>query len=81
MEFVLYRQYEGERGLSSPERVAAGAITAEELKQAEADGTDATYTFEGLELYAPNGAYWRYYVVEASIDGYATQVGLSLIHI
>ena len=76
VEFVLYRQYEGERGLSSPERVAAGAITAEELKQAEADGTDATYTFEGLELYAPNGAYWRYYVVEASIDGYATQVGL-----
>ena len=49
VEFVLYRQYEGEGGLSSPERVAAGTITAEELKQAEADGSDATYTFEGLE--------------------------------
>lgn len=40
-----------------------------------ADGGFA-YTFEGLDIYAPDGEYWRYYVVESSIDGYTTTVGL-----
>lgn len=34
------------------------------------------YTFEGLDIYAPDGECWHYYVVETSIDGYTTTVGL-----
>ncbi len=36
----------------------------------------AVYTFDDLEIYAPDGSYWQYYVVEHSINGYVTTVNV-----
>lgn len=36
--------------------------------------TTAQYTFSGLDIYAPDGSYWQYYVVEHNINGYKTTV-------
>uniref|UniRef100_UPI002804F6AA Cna B-type domain-containing protein n=1 Tax=uncultured Enorma sp. TaxID=1714346 RepID=UPI002804F6AA len=36
--------------------------------------TTAQYTFSGLDIYAPDGSYWQYYVVEHNINGYQTTV-------
>lgn len=36
----------------------------------------ADYTFENLDVYAPNGSLYRYKVTEKAIDGYQTEVGL-----
>lgn len=36
----------------------------------------AEYTFSGLDIYAPDGSYWQYYVVERAIGGYTTTVGV-----
>lgn len=41
-----------------------------------AGNNTAEYTFSGLDIYAPDGSYWQYYVVERNIDGYTTTVGV-----
>ena len=72
VEFVLYRQYKTSSGSSSDaERVATGVIKADEF----AAGKDS-YTFENLDIYAPNGQPWQYHVEEKSINGYTTSVGM-----
>ena len=72
VEFVLYRQYETHNGsLSEAERVATGVIKADEFTAGE-----DSYTFEDLDIYAPNGQLWQYHVEEKSINGYTTSVGL-----
>lgn len=38
--------------------------------------TTAQYTFSGLDIYAPDGSYWQYYVVEHNINGYKTTVAV-----
>lgn len=61
---------------------AAAAAAADPGAAGDAGGLTYTedggfaYTFEGLDIYAPDGSYWHYYVVESSIDGYDTTVGL-----
>lgn len=71
--FTLYRRYAS----SDPDNnnndqvVDAYTMTSEELSSRE-----ATHTFKDLDIYAPNAEYWQYYVVETSIDGYTTKVGL-----
>lgn len=86
--YTLYRTFTHENGdTSNPELVATHTVTGEQFAAA-ASGTGDTgglaytadagfaYTFEGLDIYAPDGEYWHYYVVESSIDGYTTTVGL-----
>lgn len=86
--YTLYRTFTHENGdTSDPELVATHTVTGEQFAAA-ASGTGDTgglaytadagfaYTFEGLDIYAPDGEYWHYYMVESSIDGYTTTVGL-----
>ena len=41
-----------------------------------AGNNTAEYTFSGLDIYAPDGSYWQYYMVERAINGYTTTVGI-----
>ena len=56
----------------------AGAEQTQGLKVTGAGeaATTAQYTFSGLDIYAPDGSYWQYYVVEHTINGYTTTVGV-----
>ncbi|WP_273384360.1 SpaA isopeptide-forming pilin-related protein [Enorma phocaeensis] len=86
--YTLYRTFTHKNGdTSDPELVATHTVTGEQFAAAASGTGDAgglaytadagfAYTFEGLDIYAPDGTYWRYYVVETSIDGYTTTVGL-----
>ena len=78
--FTLYRQYSTDSGASAAVRVASHTIKAEEFSAAEGSSGEGNaqlaYTFENLDVYAPNGAYWQYYVVEETTDGYVTMVDL-----
>lgn len=80
--FRLYRQYqmgeddEGNPTYSAPSQVAQHTILASEFENATAADGPFTYTFENLDVYAPNGYKWRYFVAEAPIDGYETTVGV-----
>ena len=46
------------------------------VEHAGEETTTAQYTFSGLDIYAPDGSYWQYYVVEHNINGYTTTVGV-----
>ena len=84
--FDVYRYYvntEGEK--SDAALVDSVTLTNDMLKNgASLDGltvtgsdeaeTTAQYTFSGLDIYAPDGSYWQYYVVEHNINGYKTTV-------
>ena len=85
--YTLYRTFTHKNGdTSDPELVATHTVTGEQFAAAASGTGDAgglvyqnggfAYTFEGLDIYAPDGEYWHYYVVESSIDGYTTTVGL-----
>lgn len=71
--FELWRTYDS-LGTYPAEKVGEHTIKASEFGT-DANGS-ATYTFEDLDIYAPTGGYWKYYVVERSIDGYKTTVGV-----
>lgn len=88
--FDVYRYYVNEKGeASEPALVASKTLTNNDL-QTPTTGDDANpkvtqngdntanntaeYTFNDLEIYAPDGSYWQYYVVERSINGYTTTV-------
>lgn len=82
--FNVYRYYitgqdeHGQTEHSAPALVASHTITGDEFKAASGSGdgnNSLTYTFENLEVYAPDGSRWIYYVAEQSIDGYQTSVG------
>ncbi|WP_346674409.1 SpaA isopeptide-forming pilin-related protein [Enorma phocaeensis] len=85
--YTLYRTFTHKNGdTSDPELVATHTVTGEQFAAAASGTGDAgglvyqnggfAYTFEGLDIYAPDGEYWHYYVVESTIDGYTTTVGL-----
>ena len=87
--FDVYRYYVNDAGeKSSPSRVATHTISGEELNSTEnsEDGNlvvkenngnnSAEYTFTDLDIYAPDGSYWQYYVVEHAINGYTTTVNV-----
>lgn len=83
--FDLYRYYVDSEGNQS----AAAFVRSHTLEQADYAADDleggagavprndsATYTFKNLDLYAPDGGYWIYYVVERTISGYETTVAV-----
>ena len=81
--FDVYRYYNTTDGTgatvpSRSERVATKTFTNTEIKDlvgADAGGNGSfKYTFENLDIYAPDGSYWQYYVVEHDINGYTTTV-------
>ena len=76
--FDVYRYYVGEDGKSTPEFVASHTLTNSDFStNTGADGNNsATYTFNDLDVYAPDGSRWAYYVVEHDINGYATKVAV-----
>ena len=89
--FDVYRYYVNDQGVASEAAlVASHTLTNDELSKVTA-GEDANpkvtqtdnnanntaeYTFSGLDIYAPDGSYWQYYVVERAINGYTTTVGV-----
>lgn len=89
--FDVYRYYVNEQGQrSEAEQVAPHTLTNAELNNATTDenanpkvtasdpagNNMAEYTFDDLDIYAPDGSYWQYYVVERAIGGYTTTVGV-----
>lgn len=84
--FDVYRYYvnaDGEK--SDAALVDSVTLTSDMLKNGEQlngltvenagkETTTAQYTFSGLDIYAPDGSYWQYYVVEHNINGYKTTV-------
>lgn len=90
--FDVYRYYVNEEGKASESAlVASKTLTNDDLSTpTTGDGANpkvtqngnntanntAEYTFNDLEIYAPDGSYWQYYVVERSINGYTTTVAV-----
>lgn len=87
--FDVYRYYiNDESTKSAAALVDSVTLTNDMLKQGAAQtpgltvtgageaATTARYTFSGLDIYAPDGSYWQYYVVEHNINGYTTTVGI-----
>ena len=81
--FDVYRYHNTTDGTgatvpSRSERVATKTFTNDEIQKlvgADAGGNGSfKYTFENLDIYAPDGSYWQYYVVEHDINGYTTTV-------
>ena len=82
--FVLYRYYttpDGQIAMHDGQvaRGVAGSYTLSGEDIANLDkNTDGTvtfsHTFDNLEVYAPNGSAWQYFVVETGIDGYDATV-------
>ena len=78
--YNVYRYYVNGAG----EKSAAQAVVSHTITQAdfqtsttgEEGNRSATYTFENLEVYAPDGSLWVYYVTETDINGYETTVGV-----
>lgn len=84
--FDVYRYYINSEGQKSDAAlVASHTLTNDDLTGKTQDpnltvsGSDANntaqYTFTDLDIYAPDGSYWQYYVVERDINGYTTYVG------
>ena len=87
--FDVYRYYINDKGVPSVAAlVDSVTLTNDMLKQGAAQtpgltvtgagkaATTAQYTFSGLDIYAPDGSYWQYYVVEHNINGYKTTVNV-----
>ena len=72
--FELWRYYQGYQGVadatSPAELVATQTISGSDLKSGK-----NTTTFDDLDVYAPDGSRWIYFVAERSIGGYTTTVG------
>lgn len=79
--FDIYRYYQTSDGTnistSAAERVASYTISQDEFMEST-EGPEGnrsvTHTFGNLDIYAPDGSRWIYYVVEHSINGYTTTV-------
>ena len=87
--FDVYRYYINDEGVKSAAAlVDSVTLTNDMLKRGAAQtpgltvagageaATTAQYTFSGLDIYAPDGSYWQYYVVEHNINGYKTTVNV-----
>ncbi len=77
--YRLYRYYEHDGQRSESALVEARTITAEQFAAADSgDGNaEATCTFDDLEMLAPSGDPWVYYVTEEPLGGgYETTVGM-----
>ena len=78
--YTVYRYYVNGNGVeSAAQAVASHTITQADFRASttgEEGNRSATYTFENLEVYAPDGSLWVYYVTETDINGYETTVGV-----
>lgn len=83
--FDVYRYYnttdsENNSVPSESERVATETFTNDDIQKKVGENANGNgsfeYTFEGLDIYAPDGSYWQYYVVERHINGYTTTVNV-----
>ena len=87
--FDVYRYYVNEDGVESEHALVDSVTLTNDMLKADAEqtqglkvtgageaATTAQYTFSGLDIYAPDGSYWQYYVVEHNINGYTTTVGV-----
>ena len=78
--YTVYRYYlTGDGEKSAAQAVASHTITQADFQASttgETGNHSATYTFENLEVYAPDGSLWIYYVTETDINGYETTVGV-----
>lgn len=83
LTFDVYRYYnttddEGKTVPSASERVATKTFSGSDIEKLvgeDAQGNGSfEHTFTGLDIYAPDGSYWQYYVVERAINGYTTTV-------
>lgn len=77
--FDVYRFYETADGTSSDaELVDSKTFSSNEFAGLAKDNPNGTFThtFEDLDIYAPDGSCWQYYVVERAINGYTTTVGV-----
>lgn len=77
--FEVYRYYQGHEGVedaqSPVELVASHTISASEFAAGGNGGNNsASYTFENLAIFAPDGSRWIYFVTEHTINGYTTTV-------
>ena len=72
--FMLYR-YDPVKGEDSARKVDEVTIKSFSSSDDGKTGT-ATHTFEGLDVFTPNGEYWRCYVVEKAVNGYTTYVDM-----
>ena len=71
--FRLYRYYVKSDGTKSgAEQVGTKVLRSSDVTEVDGGsrGTGAV-TFDGLDIYAPSGQYWVYYVTESEIDGYS----------
>ncbi|HJG40853.1 SpaA isopeptide-forming pilin-related protein [Bifidobacterium pullorum] len=83
--FDVYRYYNTTDDTGAPvpsrsERVATKTFTNKDIQELVGENADGNgsfeYTFENLDIYAPDGSYWQYYVVEHDINGYTTTVNV-----
>lgn len=83
--FDVYRYYNttDDTGAAVPsrsERMTTKTFTNAEIQKLVGENADGngsfTYTFKNLDIYAPDGSYWQYYVVEHDINGYTTTVNV-----
>ena len=75
--FSVYRYYvDAEGNKSDPAFVTGITLPSawfQDSANKESDGSYA-YTFGDLDVYAPDGSFWQYYVVEDGIYGYTATV-------
>lgn len=71
--FDLYRFYKkgASEEISKPTLVQSFKMLGENIAK---EDNGFAHTFEGLEIYAPNGNEWQYFVVEHAIGGYESTV-------
>lgn len=71
---VTYTVERSHNGQDPWQYVTEHTITADEFNKVAESSGNATlsYTFEDLDVYAPDGEEWIYRIVESSIDGYTT---------
>lgn len=87
--FDVYRYYVRADGSQSDAALVDSVTLTNNMLKADAEQTPglkvtgageatttAQYTFSDLDIYAPDGSYWQYYVVEHNINGYTTTVGV-----
>lgn len=88
--YRYYVNEQGQKSTAERVATATRTLTNAELSAATTDenanprvtasnpagNNTAEYTFDDLDIYAPDGSYWQYYVVERAIGGYTTTVGV-----
>ena len=77
--FDVYRYYVNEDGVArAADLVASKTFTHTDIAGLVGDNANGngsfSCTFEDLDVFAPDGSYWQYYVVERGINGYTGTV-------